>query len=224
MTPALVTAVVVLSLALLGLAIAHLHYRRRPPSMPATTRRILFPFTFRALSQPVLDAALRLASAEEATLVPVFLARVPLHLPPDTPLPRQGGMAIPLLEAIEQRAARYGVPVDARIERGRDYRHALCQAIAHERYDRIVTAASRRGDDGFHADDIAWLLENAPGELAILRPGREETIRVPGAPVGGYSRLAGEAPNGSEKRTGGPTARGSSPPPGSVTAPMSPRR
>ena len=41
--------------------------------------------------QRALDAALRLAHAEDATLVPIFLARVPLHLPLDAPLPRQSG-------------------------------------------------------------------------------------------------------------------------------------
>ncbi|MEA2248687.1 MAG: hypothetical protein QOH46_3216, partial [Solirubrobacteraceae bacterium] len=107
-----------------------------------------------------------------------FLATVPRHLPLDTPLPRQCGMAVPLLEAIEQRAAGYGVPVDARIERGRDRRHALRETIAHERYDRIVIAASAAASDGFHTDDIAWLLDHAPGELVVVRPAREEPIAV----------------------------------------------
>ena len=97
-----------------------------PASPPARgDERILFPFIGGALSQRALDAALRLASAEDATVVPIFLARVPLHLPLDAPLPRQSGLAIPLQEAIEHRATAFGVPVDARIERGRTYRHAL---------------------------------------------------------------------------------------------------
>jgi hypothetical protein len=144
----------------------------------SSNRRILFPFTAHALSQPALDAALRLASAEHATLAPVFLARVALQLPLDTPLPRQCSLAVPLLEAIEQQAAKYGVPVDARIERGRDRRHALREAIVHDAYDRIVIAASAPESDGFHADDVAWLLDHAPGEVVVLRPARDETIQV----------------------------------------------
>ena len=64
---------------------------RRPSAAPVhrRTRRILFPFIGGALSKRALDAALRLASAEDATVVPIFLARVPLHLPLDAPLPRQ---------------------------------------------------------------------------------------------------------------------------------------
>ena len=83
----------------------------RPSACPGetATRRILFPFVTNALSRRALDAALRLASAEDATLVPVFLARVPLHLPLDSPLPRQSEAAVALLEAIEHRAAQFDV-------------------------------------------------------------------------------------------------------------------
>ena len=97
---------------------------------------------------------------------------MPLHLPLDTPLPRQCSMAVPLLEAIEHRAARYSVPVDARIERGRDRRHALRETI--ERPD--VIAASGPDSDGFHTDDVAWLLDHAPrrGGRAAARPRRDD--------------------------------------------------
>jgi nucleotide-binding universal stress UspA family protein len=174
-----------LAVALAALAARHRQYaRRRPlqaPGQPA--HRILFPFVASALSRRALDAALRLARAEEAMLVPVFLARVPLHLPLDASLPRQSGIAIPLQEAIEQRAAAYGVPVDARIQRGRTNRHALRQTIAQERFDRIVIAAAPHGGHGFDPDDVAWLLDNAPGEIVVLRPGAEDPLTV--APVGG---------------------------------------
>jgi hypothetical protein len=71
---------------------------------------------------------------------------------------------------IEQRATAAGVPVDSRIERGRNRRHALRRAIAEERFDRIVMAAASHGSHGFDADDVAWLLEHAPGEIVVLRP------------------------------------------------------
>jgi len=132
--------------------------------------RILFPFGSHSLAQRALDQALRFASAEGATLVPVFLARVPLRLPLDTPLPRQSEIAIPMQEAIEQRASGFGVEVDSRIQRGRTYRHALRQTLEHERFDRIVVAASAGTTPGFDADDVRWLLDNAPGEIVVLRP------------------------------------------------------
>jgi hypothetical protein len=135
-------------------------------------RRILFPFLGRALSEPALEAALRLARAEHATLVPVYLAEVPLHLPLDVALPRQSAAALELLEAVEQRAHRCGVAVDARIERGRDARHALREMLSHEPSGRIVVAAETHGDDGFTALETAWLLVNAPGEIVVLRPDR----------------------------------------------------
>jgi nucleotide-binding universal stress UspA family protein len=174
MIPALVGLVVVLGLALAGLALRHRQYARRRPLRPPAgsgCRRILFPFVASALSPRALDAALRLARAEDATLVPVFLARVPLHLPLDAPLPRQAAQAIPLQEAVEQRAFAFGIAVDARIARGRSNRHALRQTIETERFDRIVVAAAPHGGHGFDPDDVAWLLDNAPGEIVVLRPG-----------------------------------------------------
>jgi len=176
MTVVLIVVIVILAAAVVALAAPRLRGRTRGAAvLPSTSsRRILFPFVLNALSPRALDAALRLAAAEGATLVPVFLARVPLDLPLDTPLPRQCSMAVPLLEAIEQRATEAGVPVDSRIERGRNRRHALRQAIAQERFDRIVMAAASKGSDGFDAEDVAWLLDNAQGEIVVLRPSSED--------------------------------------------------
>jgi hypothetical protein len=177
----LIAAVIVLAAALIAVSWVHLSYRvRRASKVRVTaTRRILFPFVASALSSRALDAALRLSNAEDATLVPVFLARVPLHLPLDAPLPRQSAIAIALQEAIEQRATVFGIAVDARIERGRTYRHALRQTIANERFDRVVIAAAAHGGPGFAPDDVAWLLANAPGEIVVLRPAKDEQIGPP---------------------------------------------
>ncbi|HEY3759556.1 MAG TPA: hypothetical protein VGL37_07320 [Solirubrobacteraceae bacterium] len=143
-------------------------------------RRIAFPFTGEGPSEPVLAAALRLARAENATLLPVYLALVPLRLAVEVPLQAECDVAFRLLEAIEQRAARAGVPVDARIERGRTVRHALRELIAHERFERMVVAAgSGAAGEGFTPEDVAWLLENVPGELIALRPAR--AVGTPGS-------------------------------------------
>jgi hypothetical protein len=182
-TAALIVLGVALAVGLLGLAHTHFRDRGRRPLEPVagSARRILFPFVASALSPRALDAALRLAAAEDATLVPVFLCRVSLDLPLDAPLPRQSGVAIPLQEAIEQRAAAFGVAVDARIERGRNHRHALREALRNERFDRIVVAAATHGGAGFHPDDVAWLLDNAPGEIVVMRPDKDERIDPPDA-------------------------------------------
>jgi hypothetical protein len=144
---------------------------KTPPALPTGAERILFPYGAGGPTASALDVALRLARAESGTLVPVFLARVSLHLPLDAPLPRTAKLVIPLQELIEQRAITYGVKIDQRIERGRSYRHAMRETIAHERFDRIVIAAAGVGGrGGFEPDDVAWLLRNAPGEIVVLRP------------------------------------------------------
>ncbi|MEA2297039.1 MAG: hypothetical protein QOE86_4678 [Solirubrobacteraceae bacterium] len=178
MTPLLVATVVVLGAALAALGLIYARdRRRRARTMNAAVGRILFPFAGRTVSRRALDAALRLARAESATLVPVFLARVPLMMPLDSPLPRQCSEGMPLLEIIEQRGLVVGVPVDSRIARGRTYRHALREAITQERYDRVIVAGAGRQSEGFHTEDLAWLLDNAPGEVVIVRPDHDDYIR-----------------------------------------------
>ena len=77
-----------------------------------------------------LQATLRLAWAEQATVVPAYLATVPMQLALDVPVGKSCEEAFDVFEAIEQRAARIGVPVDGRIARGRNVRHALRHADA----------------------------------------------------------------------------------------------
>lgn len=154
-----------------GAAVGILALRRRSIRRSSRAGRIAFPFVGSTLSGPALDAALRLARAEHATLLPVYLATVPMQLPLDTPIPRQCEQAIPLLEAIERRAVTFGVPVDSRIDRGRSLRHALGELMEHEQYERLVVVAAGDGSQGFGPDDIAWLLRHARGEIVVLRPG-----------------------------------------------------
>ena len=81
-----------------GLALAggggFLIARRRIAGPPSTrVHQILLPFTGQAISRRALDAALRVAKAENATLMPACLAIVPMHLPLETPLPRAASRA-----------------------------------------------------------------------------------------------------------------------------------
>ena len=120
MSAALRCVVVALFACSIGyLLVRELQRRRTAASITPAAGRILFPFVGEALSTPAFDAALRLARAEGATLVPAYLAIVPLSVHLDTPLRKQAEAALPLLEAIEQRATKQGVPVDSRIEPGR---------------------------------------------------------------------------------------------------------
>jgi hypothetical protein len=145
-------------------------------------RRILLPFAGTAISRRALDAALRLAQAEHATLMPALLATVPRTLPLDAPLPRQTGDGMSVLEAIEQVAAHHDVAVDARVSRGRSPRQALALLLAQERVDRVVVPAT----NGLSADDLVWLLEKAPAEVVILRPAPHDRLKVSAEAVAGH--------------------------------------
>jgi hypothetical protein len=149
-------------------------------------RRILLPFTGAAISRRALQAAVRLARAEDAVIMPAFLARVPRHLPLDSPLPAQCLTGMPVLEAIEQRATAQGVAVDTRVSRGRSYRHALERLLEDESFDRIIVSATPNPRTGLTGRDIDWLLEDAPAEILILRPAPTDKRRVSGEAVTGH--------------------------------------
>jgi len=188
---ALGAVLVVVALAVGVVAALAFERRRRTLALRrnATVHRIAFPFTGERLSEPALLAALRIAHVEGATLVPVYLAIVPLRLPVDVPLRDECDVALPLLEAIEQRATRAEVPVDSRIERGRTVRHALRELMAHERFERMVVAAGSSGEgDGLSPDDVAWLFAHAAGEVIALRPAPPGPLALAaGPPAGGAS-------------------------------------
>ena len=143
--------------------------RSRPLARRPDAPRILVPFAG-SLDRSVLDAAIRIAKAEGAVLVPAYLLVVPLRYAEDAPLRDQVKVAMPLLEAVEHAALRAGVPVDARIEKGRTLTHAVQRLWEAEPFDRIVAAAPAPGREGFTPKELTWLLTNSPSETIVLKP------------------------------------------------------
>ena len=170
----MITAIVFLAIlvVVLGGALAWTwRARRLPRRLPVRKdgRRILVPFAG-SLDPSVLEAAIRIARAEDATLVPAYLLIVPLQYAEDSPLRDQVKVAMPLLEAVERAALRAGVPVDARIEKGRTLTHAVKRLWEVEEFDRIVAPAPAPGREGFTPKELAWLLTNSPTETVVLKP------------------------------------------------------
>ncbi len=161
------------------------HGRRPARNRPRPVRRILLPFTGNAISRRAFEAATRLAKAENAVIMPAFLVRVPMNLPLDTELPVQCEVGMPLLEAIEQRAASQGLAVESRVIRGRSYRDALRRLLEREQFDRIIVSVDEEQHNGLNPDDLQWLIDRVPAEVMVLRPAREDTRRISAAGVGG---------------------------------------
>jgi hypothetical protein len=132
--------------------------------------RLLVPFTSGELDSTVLAAAIRIARAEDAVLVPAYLVVVPHKYGPDAPVRQQVAVAMPLLEAVEHAALRAGVDVDARIERGRTPVHALRRLWDAEQFDRVLAPATLGHRPGFTTKELMWILEHAPAETLILKP------------------------------------------------------
>lgn len=164
----------------------HPRHRRSREERPRPVRRILLPFTELGISRRAFEAAVRLAQAENATIMPAFLARVPRQLPLDSPLPVQCGNGMPLLEAVEQRTVNQGVDVDSRVARGRTYRDALRRLLQEEQVDRVVVSATDSPNKGLTSDDLEWLLERVPAEIVILRPAPQDTSHISADGVAGH--------------------------------------
>jgi nucleotide-binding universal stress UspA family protein len=183
-----VIALIAVAVGAIGVAAGYWlppHGRRpRRQSTPAV-RRILLPFTGADISRRAFEAAVRLARAENATIMPAFLVRVPRQLPIDSAVPAQCAAGLPLLDVIEQRAGAQGIPVDSRIARGRTYRDALRRLLEEESFDRIIVSATSERRNGLSADDLEWLLERVPAEVMILRPAPEDASRISATGVAG---------------------------------------
>jgi nucleotide-binding universal stress UspA family protein len=161
-----VTIAIIAALVAVAALLAVVAYRQRRPVVAYHgVERILVPFTGGALDPAVLGAGIRIAKAEDATLVPAYLIVVPLERTQDAPMQQEVTTAMPLLEAVERAALRSGVPVDARIESGRTPVHALQRLWESEQFDRIVVPAR-----GFTPKDLTWMLTHAPSETLIFRP------------------------------------------------------
>jgi nucleotide-binding universal stress UspA family protein len=163
---------------IIGLTIGQATPRLRRRALHSPERRrarqILLPFTATTLSRRALEAAIRLARAEHATLMPAFLATVPLTLALESPIPRQCLVGMPLLETIEQRATASGIAVDSRVQAGRTYRHALARLLEHEHFDRVIISATGKPRVGLSGPDLLWLLDHTQAEVMILRPAPQD--------------------------------------------------
>jgi len=186
------TATIVLAAAggaLLGIAAGYWlppHGRLAARDRPRPVRRILLPFTGQEISRRAFEAAVRLAKAENATIMPAFLAQVPMSLPLESALPVQCARGMPLLEAIEQRVSSQGIPVESRVGRGRSARDALRRLIDQEHFDRIIVSADEDPRVGLSYEDLRWLLKRVPAEILILRPAPEDTRRISAGAVSGH--------------------------------------
>jgi hypothetical protein len=143
-------------------------FRRGPRT--TSSKRVLVPFTGGELDPMVLEAAIRVAKAENATLVPSYLMVIPLEYGLEAPLQREVAVAMPLLEAVEHAGLRAGLAVDARVEAGRSPTHALQRLWDAERFDRIIAPAPAGRGYGFTPKELQWILVHAPAETLILRP------------------------------------------------------
>ena len=173
---ALVIAVLVVGI-ILGLAAGYWlppNGRLTRKTRPRQVRRILLPFSGHSISRRSFEAAVRLAKAENATIMPAYLVIVPMGMSLEAALPEQCTEGMPLLEVIEQRANAQGARVESRVSRGRSYRNALQRLLAEESFDRIIVSVN----DSTKLEDLEWLFHRVPTEILALQPAPDDPHRL----------------------------------------------
>ena len=171
--------------SLLGIARRLLAAAARPPGLPRPpAARAPDPA---AVHRPGDLAALRSRRRcawprpRTRSIMPAFLARVPMNLPLDAALPVQCARGMPLLEAIEQRASSQGV-AGRLARRAAGARPAMRCANCSSRSTSTASSSppTKTPGPGLSYDDLRWLLERVPAEILILRPAPEDTRRISG--------------------------------------------
>ena len=137
---------------------------RGPPHPRAVHRRQLDP--------AVLDAAIRIARAEDAVLVPAYLLIVPLEYARGLAAAGAGRVAMPLLEAVEHAALRAGVAGRRAHREGHGRRRTRCGGCGRSSGS---TASSRRRVHGGHAGSRR---RSSPGCSRTHRPRRSCCARA----------------------------------------------
>ena len=153
---------------LLGAALWREMRRRRSEDDSGET--LLFPFDHSTYSERALTRSIKIAKGSGATLLPAYLAVVPLKVSLQSPLPRHADRAIPMLEEIEIEARRQGVRVDSAIESGRSLRHAMTRVLEERHPDQALIPAASNGRGGFSPEDIAWFLSRVDCGVIVLKP------------------------------------------------------
>ena len=143
--------------------------RRGHRGSTSGARRILFPFIGDNVSESALKAVLRLARVEDATLVPVYIATVPLHLALEAPIPASAGRPCLCSRRSSSRppapAWRWTAgsrPAARRATRSSSWSTPSGSTVSFPRR----RARQRR----LSPEDIAWLLESAPGRSWCCGP------------------------------------------------------
>ena len=162
---------------------------------------------------------------EDAVLVPAYLLVVPLEYSERLAPPRTSRRRDPSLRG--NRALRCGIPVDARIEKGRTPTHALARLFQVEQFDQVVAPAPANGGGGFTPKDLTWILilprpsrfydatDSPPfSEPRLATPHRRSSPpRAPSAQTSSPSAMAAQTSSSSARGECRPRGSGSHAPP-----------
>lgn len=138
--------------------------------------RIVVPVQGTEVSDRLVALASQMAKYRGATMDVLYVVEVPLQLPLDAETAQQRTDAEATFARAEKIAARYDVTIQKHVQRARQAGPAIVQYASDHNADMLLLGdmpkSNRRGTQ--YARSVEYVFENAPCEVIIDRPPREQ--------------------------------------------------
>jgi hypothetical protein len=140
-----------------------------------TTRRWLLPFSW-GVDMQAIDAIVRLAASEEATLIALSLLPGAARRPTRKIRAEHLQQSQDFLEAVRWKSLRHGVHGEAYELATEDVQGSIATLVHELACDRIILVSRGKGETLLHTQEVKALLREQPAPLMLLyfpeRPGR----------------------------------------------------
>jgi APA family basic amino acid/polyamine antiporter len=140
------------------------------PSLALEYRRILVPMGRDRESEEAVDLACRLAADRGATITALTVLEIPMELPLSADLPEKLDDLYDLLDEAKAIGDSYGIKVQTRLIRARNFGRAIVDEAARRNSEIIVVGADRRnigGRTALFSDIVDFTLKHAPCRVMV---------------------------------------------------------
>jgi basic amino acid/polyamine antiporter, APA family len=140
------------------------------PSLALEYRRILVPMGRDRESEEAVDLACRLAADRGATITALTVLEIPMELPLSADMPEKLDDLYDLLDEAKAIGDSYGLNVQTRLVRARNFGRAIVDEAARRNSEIIVVGADRRnvgGRTALFSDIVDFTLKHAPCRVMV---------------------------------------------------------
>jgi len=140
------------------------------PSLALEYRRILVPMGRDRESEEAVDLACRLAADRGATITALTVLEIPMELPLSADMPEKLDDLYDLLDEAKAIGDSYGLNVQTRLVRARNFGRAIVDEAARRNSEIIVVGADRRnvgGRTALFSDIVDFTLKHSPCRVMV---------------------------------------------------------